>query len=113
MTPDFATFKRYAEKGNVIPVYRSVLADLLTPVSAYLRLARGRRYAFLLESVEGGEHVGRYTFLGADPFMIVRARGDEVEIETNGRKRRKSGHLLDALRDITSRYQAVPLPGLP
>ena len=54
------------------------MADLLTPVSAFLKIAEHSDYAFLLESVEGGEHVGRYSFLGKDPFLILRGRGDET-----------------------------------
>ena len=75
VTPDLKTFLECAQRGNVIPVYKPVLADMLTPVSAYLRLSRGCRYSFLLESVEGGERVGRYTFLGTDPYLVLRARG--------------------------------------
>ncbi len=112
LTPDLQTFLEYAGKGNVIPVYKPVLADMLTPVSAYLRLARGRRYSFLLESVEGGERVGRYTFLGIDPYLVLRARGEELELENRGRQRRRS-RLLDLLRKITAQYRPVPVPGLP
>ena len=112
VTPDLNTFLECARRGNVIPVYKPVLADTLTPVSAYLRLSRGCRYSFLLESVEGGERVGRYTFLGADPYLVLRARGESVEMEDGGRRRRR-GRLLDLLREITSRYRSVAVPGLP
>jgi anthranilate synthase component 1 len=112
MIPDLKTFLEHARHGNVVPVCQPVFADMLTPVSAYLRLARGRRYSFLLESVEGGERVARYTFLGADPYLTLRARGDEVEIE-NHRRQRRRGRLLETLREITARYQPVPIPGLP
>src|SRR6266850_2447026 len=63
--PDFREFQRLAKQGNLIPVYDVFSADLLTPVSAYLRIAQGARYSFLLESVEGGEKIARYTFAGA------------------------------------------------
>ena len=112
VTPDLNAFLECARRGNVIPVCKPVLADTLTPVSAYLRLSRGRRYSFLLESVEGGERVGRYTFLGADPYLVLRARGESVEMEDRGRHRRR-GRLLDVLREITSRYRPVAVPGLP
>ncbi|HEX8707429.1 MAG TPA: anthranilate synthase component I family protein, partial [Pyrinomonadaceae bacterium] len=80
----FEDFQREARRGNVVPVVRSVLADLQTPVGAFLRVAAGARYAFLLESVEGGERVARYSFLGANPEMIVRGRGDDTVIERGG-----------------------------
>ena len=74
MSPDFETFKKLSERGNLIPVHKVLAADLETPVSAYLKLAAGHKYSFLFESVEGGEKIGRYTFLGADPFLTVTAR---------------------------------------
>lgn len=77
----FEDFEREAGRGNVVPVVRSVLADLQTPVGAFLRVTEGARYAFLLESVEGGERVARYSFLGAEPWMIVRGRGQQTIIE--------------------------------
>jgi len=70
MQPDIKEIRRLREQGNVIPVYKSVIADFLTPVSAFLKLEKDRPYAFLLESVEGGETVARYSFLGCDPFLI-------------------------------------------
>lgn len=80
----FGDFLREAKRGNVVPVVRSVLADLQTPVGAFLRIAEGARYAFLLESIEGGERVARYSFLGANPEMIVRGRGEDTLIQRNG-----------------------------
>ena len=72
--PDFKTFSRMARQGNLVPVYETVRADLLTPVSAYLRLSRNAQYACLLESVEGGEKIARYTFVGANPAQVFRCR---------------------------------------
>jgi anthranilate synthase component 1 len=80
----FEEFEREAARGNVVPVVRRVLADLQTPVSAFLRVSKGESHAFLLESVEGGERVARYSFLGAKPEMIVRGRGDRTIVERNG-----------------------------
>ena len=68
----FEDFENEARQGNVVPVVRKILADLQTPVSAFMRLARDSRHAFLLESVEGGERIARYSFLGVNPEMIVR-----------------------------------------
>ena len=73
--PDFKEFSRLAKQGNLVPVYETYTADLLTPVGAYLRIAHGAKYAFLLESVEGGENIARYTFAGANPVRgFSRAR---------------------------------------
>src|SRR2546421_2688614 len=77
----FAEFERETARGNVVPVVRAVLADLQTPVSAFLRVAGASPYAFLLESVEGGERVARYSFLGGEPVMVVRGRGPDTFIE--------------------------------
>jgi anthranilate synthase component 1 len=79
----FEDFVRHAARGNVVPVVRAVLADLQTPVGAFLRIAAGERYAFLFESVEGGERVARYSFLGAKPWMVVRGRGSQTLIEVD------------------------------
>jgi anthranilate synthase component 1 len=83
--PDFREFQRLAKQGNLIPVYDVFPADLLTPVSAYLRLAQGARYSFLLESVEGGEKIARYTFAGANPEEIFRYAGGACVLESHNR----------------------------
>ena len=70
----FEEFRELAQRGTFVPVCKEIVADLLTPVSAFLKIAEDADYAFLLESVEGGEHVGRYSFLGKDPFLILRSR---------------------------------------
>ena len=82
--PDTKTFIDLAEKGNLIPVTRTVLADFDTPVSAYQKI-RGQGESFLFESVEGGEHIGRYSFVGCNPRSIIRQTGDKVEIIEGGR----------------------------
>src|ERR1043165_10169718 len=69
--------KQLRSQGNVIPVYKSVIADFLTPVSAFLHLEKDRSHAFLLESIEGGERIARYSFLGGDPFLITRYRNGQ------------------------------------
>ncbi len=76
--PDFRDFSRLAKQGNLVPVYETYTADLLTPVGAHLRLARDAKYSFLLESVEGGENIARYTFTGANPSEVFRARGPQL-----------------------------------
>src|SRR5438067_3728193 len=96
----FEEFEREATRGNVVPVVRTVLADLQTPVGAFLRVAGSGAYAFLLESVEGGERIARYSFIGADPEMIVRGRGDRTLVERRGETEELSGvRATDFLRD--------------
>jgi anthranilate synthase component 1 len=116
LTPDLKTFLSLASQaapGTVIPVWKPVLADMLTPSAAYLRLSRRARHAFLLESIEGGEQVARYTFLGADPHLIVRATGEEIEIWEGGKTTHRHGKVLETVREIAARYKPVHIPGVP
>ncbi|MDE3170279.1 MAG: anthranilate synthase component I [Acidobacteriota bacterium] len=111
--PDFKTFSRLARQGNLVPVYESYTADLLTPVGAHLRLASGAKYSFLLESVEGGENIARYTFVGANPSEVFRSRGRECSLESAGKRATLEGNPVDHLRRLTKRYRPVRVPGLP
>jgi anthranilate synthase component 1 len=112
--PGFDQFKRFAEHGNLIPVYREILADIDTPVSALMKLA-SKSHVFLLESVEGGEKWGRYTFLGSDPRVIFKVKGEHVVISENGtsRSHRHEGSPLRYLKDLLNTYHPVPVDGLP
>jgi anthranilate synthase component I len=103
-----------AARGNVVPVYREILADLDTPVSAFLKIHRGP-YGFLLESVEGGEKWARYSFLGTEPARVLRIRGRTLEVETPGARTetRTVDDPLGALREILAAYRPVAVPGLP
>jgi anthranilate synthase component 1 len=111
--PDFKTFERLARQGNLVPVYETFTADLLTPVSAYLRLARQARYACLLESVEGGEKVARYTFVGANPVEVFRYVRGACVLEGEDRTSWVQANPLDYLRHRVERYRPVRVPGLP
>ena len=113
MTPDFDTFESYTRDGNVVPVHKLLSADLETPVSAYLKLAAKSRYSFLLESVEGGEKIARYTFLGVDPFLLVEAHGSRVTLCRDGKTKRRRGSVFEILREITQEYQPAGAEGLP
>ena len=109
----FEEFEREAARGNVVPVVRSVLADLQTPVGAFLRVAGGARYAFLLESVEGGERIARYSFLGADPELIVRGRGASTSIERRGETEELNGvRATDYLREYLGTRRLARRAGL-
>ncbi len=118
--PTFDEFLDHAREGNTIPVYRQLLADTLTPVTAYQRLAQpvgfaAAKNAFLLESVVGGEQVARYSFAGADPEMTFVARRDELTITRPGQKPEtvETHDPLGELQKALSSYKAVHLPGLP
>ena len=102
MQPDLKEIQRLREKGNVIPVYKSVIADFLTPVSAFLKLEKDQPYAFLLESVEGGETLARYSFLGCNPFLVTRYK-----------KGQPSAEFMQNLRSTLQRFRSVELPNLP
>jgi anthranilate synthase component I len=119
--PDFKTFTRLARQGNLVPVYDTFTADLLTPVGAYLRIARDARYSFLLESVEGGENIARYTFAGANPVEVFRARGRNCVLESTSKasgaplqaRTNFEGNPIEELRRLTARFHPVRVPGLP
>ena len=104
--PSYEDFARLAGPGTMIPVYREILADTETPVSTLMKL-QSRSRAFLLESMEGGEKWGRYTFLGSDPRAVYRVVGDHVEIEEKGSLRRFS-HGGDPLRHLSLIHISEP-----
>ena len=109
----FGEFVELAQRGTFVPVYREIMADLLTPVSAFLKIAEHSDYAFLLESVEGGEHVGRYSFLGKDPFLILRGRAGETTIEQAGVRTARSEPFVEVLRSLMAEFSAPFVPDLP
>ena len=111
--PNFRQFQRLARQGNLIPVYEVFSADLLTPVSAYLRLAQGARYSFLLESVEGGEKIARYTFAGANPEEVFRYVAGACVMESGDRLVWEERDPVSFLRERMERIHPVRLPGLP
>lgn len=115
ITPStYEEFLSLAAEGTVVPLVKTVMADLLTPVSAYLRIERQSPRAFLLESVEGGEKIARYSFLGCAPHTIVRARDAQVTIErADGSSETLERPMLDVLRDLMREHKPVKLPGLP
>jgi anthranilate synthase component 1 len=111
--PTFQEFKKLAKHGNLIPLYDVFSADLLTPVSAYLRVAQGARYSFLLESVEGGEKIARYTFAGANPEEVFRYAGGACVLESPERIIWEERDPISFLRERMQRFRPVRLPGLP
>jgi len=113
MVPDFREFAALARNATLVPVVRTVNADLLTPVSAFLSVAAKEPRAFLLESVEGGERVGRYTFLGSRPYLVLTARGEQIEIQRGRRTERRNGTLLPVLRELLAEHAPAQISGLP
>jgi len=112
-TPPLRDFAKLARTHSLVPVYRTVTADLETPVSAFLRIAAEEPEAFLLESVEGGEHVGRYTFIGIEPYKKIVARGKSIVVEEGGKRRAFDGDIFEELKQALSGHTAARLPGLP
>jgi anthranilate synthase component 1 len=109
----FEEFVELAKRATFVPIVKEIVADLLTPVSAFLKIAEHSDYAFLLESVEGGEHVGRYSFLAKDPFLILRGQRDETTIERAGVTSRAEKPFIETLRDLMNSFQSPFVPGLP
>ena len=112
--PGKEEFLRLASECNVIPVFREMAGDMETPVSLFKKVAKGPE-SFLLESVEGGEKWGRYTFLGSESHMIFRVKGEDVLIQKNGevRTHKHGGDPMRFLKDLLHIYRPVPLDGLP
>jgi anthranilate synthase component 1 len=98
--PDLEQLKHYRAQGNLAPIYREVIADLETPVSAFLKIYDGG-YSFLLESVEGGQHLARYSFIGTRPYRVLSVDGN-----TNTDP-------LPLIEHEMNKYHFVPVPGLP
>ncbi|MFN5530254.1 MAG: anthranilate synthase component I [Planctomycetaceae bacterium] len=111
--PDFDTFRQLAASSNLVPIYRQLVSDTLTPLSAYSKLQWGQA-SFLFESVVGGEQIGRYSFLGSDPFLQIDAFGSRVEITRGGRTEvHESSDPLRDLEECVSKYRAPHVSGLP
>src|SRR5580704_4326219 len=95
LTPDYRSFLELSRNATLIPVAKTLSADLLTPVGAFLSIAERQKYAFLLESVEGGEKIGRYTFLGAQPRTVITTRGQDITIREGNTVRRSKGNVIE------------------
>ena len=103
LVPSFNDFKALSEKGNLIPIYQEVDAALETPLSAYLKIGTGN-YSFLLESVEGGERMARYSFIGTNPYKVLKTG----PLEKSGAK-----DPLPEVESELSKFHVVPVKGLP
>ncbi len=117
--PSKEEFLKLSAQGNLIPVYREILGDLETPVSAYFKLSQGAKYSFLLESVEGEEKVARYSFLARDPELVFESKGRNAKITEfhDGQQKTHTKEITDSplefIREIMAGYKIVDIPGLP
>jgi anthranilate synthase component 1 len=109
----FDEFKELAQRGTFVPVCKELVADMLTPVSAFLKIAEHSDYAFLLESVEGGEQIARYSFLGKDPFLILRSRGGQTIVDRAGQTAESDRPFIAMVRELMAGFHAPFVPGLP
>ncbi len=111
--PDFDQFRKLISTGNLIPVYREIMADMDTPVTAFKKLDDGK-FSYLLESIEGGEKWGRYSFLGSSPSVIIRSKGRLVEIIHDGvTTQQEADNPLTCIRELLSQFVPVEVEGLP
>jgi anthranilate synthase component I len=111
--PDYKEFARLARNATLVPVAKSISADLLTPVSAFLAVAEGEPDAFLLESVEGGEKIGRYTFLGVRPFLKLKSRGEQITVERGRKIERRTGNVFEVIKELLQQHRPAAMEGLP
>ncbi|MBS1800978.1 MAG: anthranilate synthase component I [Acidobacteria bacterium] len=111
--PQEPDFQKLSRNHTLVPVYRTVAADLETPVSAFLRIAAEEPEAFLLESVEGGEHVGRYTFIGIEPYKKMIARGNAITVREGRKEIKFTGDIFKELKQSLSGHKPAKLAGLP
>jgi anthranilate synthase component 1 len=109
----FEEFVDLARRGTFVPVVKEIIADLLTPVSAFLKIAEHSDYAFLFESVEGGERVARYSFLGKDPVLVLRQRAGRTSIDRSGVTSDSDQPFVTELRRLMAEFQAPFVPDLP
>ena len=113
LRPDYKEFSRLAREFTLVPVVKSVTADLLTPVSAFLAVAANEPDAFLLESIERGEQIGRYTFLGFRPYRQVRARGNDILLQRGRKREQHRGSILKIVKELLREHRPAILAGLP
>src|SRR3954463_572592 len=109
----FDEFKELARRGTFVPVVKESVADLLTPVSAFLTIGEHADYTSLLETGEGGEHVGRYSFLGKDPFLILRARDGKTTVDRGGGTTASDKPFIARLRPLMAAFRSPFVPDLP
>src|SRR5687767_1488783 len=100
----YEEFVDLSRRGTFVPVVKEIIADLLTPVSAFLKIAEHSDYSFLFESVEGGERVARYSFLGKDPFLVLKTRGGKTVIDRGGVTSDSNEPFIDTMRRLMAEF---------
>src|SRR5438874_5614414 len=110
LRPSLKDFQDLARNATLVPVVKTVMADLLTPVSAFLSISAGEQEAFLLESAEGGERIGRYTFLGVHPYMALESRGEQITVRRGRGVERSKGKLFEVVGQLLSEHHPATLP---
>lgn len=114
ISPSLDEFRKLARQGALVPVYKEILADLETPVTAYMKIAKDQPYSFLLESVDKADTVGRYSFLGANPSTVFKSKGNRVTLTREGREGQfDSPNPLEELRKLMSGFAPVKVEGVP
>ncbi|MCK4560320.1 MAG: chorismate-binding protein, partial [Calditrichia bacterium] len=109
----FEEFKNLAKPGYIVPVYRKINADFITPVMAYLKIRDRGNYSFLLESVEKGEQVGRYSFIGQNPYRVLVAEADKTIVKEYSHNHIITKDIFEVLKDELNKYQSMSIDGLP
>ncbi|MBO0911195.1 MAG: anthranilate synthase component I, partial [Acidobacteria bacterium] len=105
LRPEYKEFLRLAREATLVPVVKSVMADLMTPVSAFLAISRAEKDAFLLESAERGVQIGRYTFLGARPYRKLQARGSKVTLEDGRKRTQREGNIFQIAKQLLEEHK--------
>ena len=113
LRPQLKEFQDLARTATLVPVIKTIMADLLTPVSAFLSISLGEQEAFLLESVEGGERIGRYTFLGVHPYMTLESRESQITLRRGRSVERRQGKLFEILSELLREHRPATLPDTP
>src|SRR5438270_6028394 len=113
LRPQLKEFADLARSATLVPVVKTIMADLLTPVSAFLTISAGEQESLLLESVEGGERIGRYTFLGVHPYMVLEARGEQITVRRGRNVERSQGKIFETLAQLLREHKPATLPDLP
>ncbi len=109
----FAEVQKLSKQGNVIPLFVKIPADLDTPVSAFIKLAATKKQSFLLESIEGGEKLARYSFLGFDPFLLIESDGKKLIVKSGKKASRIKQKPIAYLKELFGAYSPVSMKGLP